>query len=61
MDLIDEVLTNHTLNDEFQPSIRAACGLGKKTLNRYYNKTDESEMYRISMGKFQSFVVNHYS
>ena len=31
--------------------MRAALGIGKRTLNRYYNKTDYSEVYRIAMGK----------
>lgn len=53
MDLIDEVLTDASINEEiYAPSIRAACALGKKTLNRYYNKTDDSEMYRITMSEF---------
>lgn len=52
MDLIDEILTDASLNKEdYAPSIRAACGMGKKTLNKYYNKTDNSEMYRIAMSK----------
>lgn len=51
IDHIDDLLTNQSLNKmKFLPSIRAACSLSKKTLNRYYNKTDESENYRIAMG-----------
>jgi hypothetical protein len=51
MDHIDDVLTNQSLdNATFSPAIRAACTLSKKTLNRYYNKTDHSENYRIAMG-----------
>ena len=33
-------------------AIRAALALGKQTLNRYYNKTDHSDVYRIAMGKY---------
>jgi hypothetical protein len=53
MDLIDKRLTTDSLNQsKYDISIRAALGLAKKTLNRYYNMTDWSELYRIAMGKF---------
>jgi hypothetical protein len=50
MDLIDERLTTDSISANYEPSIRAALGLAKKTLNRYYNLTDASEVYRIAMG-----------
>lgn len=50
MDHIDETLTNHSLDLNYEPSIRAALGISKKTLNKYYNATDQSEVYRIAMG-----------
>jgi hypothetical protein len=50
MDHINETLTNNSLDHKFEPSIRAALGIAKKTLNRYYNATDQSEVYRIAMG-----------
>lgn len=34
--------------------------MGKKTLNRYYNKTDHSDIFRIAMGMF-SIVFLTYS
>ncbi|KAG1841477.1 hypothetical protein C8R48DRAFT_561037, partial [Suillus tomentosus] len=49
MDLIDEKLTLYSNNADYQPSIRAAVGLAKKTLDRYYQLTDHSEVYHISM------------
>jgi hypothetical protein len=49
MDHIDEMLTNHSLNLDYELSIRAALGIAKKTLNRYYNATDHSEVYHIAM------------
>ncbi|KAG2738578.1 hypothetical protein P692DRAFT_201673926, partial [Suillus brevipes Sb2] len=49
MDLIDETLTTHSMNRQLLPSIRVAAGLAKKTLNRYYELTDSSEVYRIAM------------
>ena len=55
MDRIDKILTTNSLDDTtFQDSVRAACSLAKKTLNRYYDKTDASEGYRIAMGKLLS-------
>jgi hypothetical protein len=49
MDLIDNELTNFTLDKKLNPAIRAAVNLAKKTLNRYYDKTDHTEVYRIAM------------
>ena len=50
MDLIDERMTAYSHDKDFSPSIRAAVHLAKKTLNRYYQLTDSSEVYRIAMG-----------
>ena len=50
MDIIDERLTTASRDPQFKPSIRAAVHLGKKTLNRYYDKTDATEAYRVAMG-----------
>ena len=53
MDLIDKVLTDHSLNkDAYLPSICAACTMSKHILNKYYRKTDNLEMYRIAMSKY---------
>ncbi|PPQ81717.1 hypothetical protein CVT26_007779 [Gymnopilus dilepis] len=52
MDHIDKVLA--TCSDspyQFSPAIRAALAIGKKAMNKYYNKTDHSEVYRIAMGR----------
>jgi hypothetical protein len=53
MDHIDQVLA--TASDSpyrFGPSIRAALAISKTAMNRYYNKTDHSEVYRIAMGMY---------
>lgn len=51
MDHIDKVLaTASDSPSQFGPSIRAALAIGKNAMNRYYNKTDHSEVYRIAMG-----------
>jgi hypothetical protein len=51
MDRIDEVLASSALDVQFSVSIKAALALGKKTLNRYYSKTDMSDVYRTAMSK----------
>jgi len=56
MDHIDKVLTAGASNAEFSNPIRAALMMGKKTLNRYYSKTNISEVYRIAMGASLSDV-----
>jgi hypothetical protein len=58
MDLIDERLTTYSRNKKYSTSIRAAVRLAKRTLNRYYQLTDTSEVYRIAMGEF-FFSPNH--
>ena len=59
MDHIDETLTNNSLDLKFEPSIHAALGIAKKTLNRYYDATDQSEVYRIAMGVFSLILFSH--
>jgi hypothetical protein len=51
MDHIDKVLaTSSDSPYKFSVAIRAALAIGKKVMNKYYNKTDHSEVYRIAMG-----------
>jgi hypothetical protein len=51
MDHIDQILATGSNNtDHFPPSICAALTIGKNAMNKYYNKTDHSEVYRIAMG-----------
>jgi hypothetical protein len=52
MDHIDEHLATAAVNRKYCLAIKAALAIGKKTLNRYYDKTDHSEIYRIAMGMF---------
>ena len=49
MDIVNDRLTAQANSTELSPAIRAALGLAKKTLNRYYSKTDDCEAYRIAM------------
>ena len=52
MDHIDEHLITATIDNEYPLAIKAALVIGKKTLNRYYDKTDQSEVFRIAMGMY---------
>jgi hypothetical protein len=52
MDIINDRLTAKANDTTLSPAIRSALGLAKKTLNRYYSKTDNSEAYRIAMSMF---------
>lgn len=49
MDHIDETLTTQSRDRKIEVSIRVALSMAKKTLNKYYDKTDHSEVYRIAM------------
>lgn len=51
MDMIDKVFAMAAVNDtQFSVPIRTSLLIAKKTLNRYYQLTDDSELYRIAMG-----------
>ena len=53
MDLINKALTTSSgLSSRFSLAIRAALTIGKRTLDKYHNKTGESDVYRIAMGGF---------
>jgi hypothetical protein len=49
MDIINDRLTAKANNRILSPAIHSSLALGKKTLNRYYARTDEVEAYRIAM------------
>ncbi|KAA1478819.1 hypothetical protein DENSPDRAFT_757967, partial [Dentipellis sp. KUC8613] len=49
MDHIDEYFATEALNTTLSPAIRASISTAKRTLNRYYNLTDTSEVYCITM------------
>jgi len=57
MDHIDSVLTSVIITSSSKkhkllPSIKAALAIRKRMLNRYYDKTDHSEVFRIAMSEF---------
>jgi hypothetical protein len=54
MDHIDAHLATASKSLKFSPAIRASLALGKAHLNKYYDMTDHSEVYRIAMGEYSS-------
>jgi hypothetical protein len=40
-----------SMNQTYEESIRAALNIAKKTINRYYRKTGQSDVYRIAMSE----------
>jgi hypothetical protein len=64
MDHIDEMLATQSRDSHFEPSIRVALSIAKKTLNSYYDKTDHSETYQIAMSEhtlyFSLFSTSNY-
>jgi hypothetical protein len=51
MDHINAHLATAIENLEYSPAIHAALALGKVHLNKYYNISDYSEVYRLAMSK----------
>ena len=52
MDYIDERFTTDSLDKNYEPAIRSALDITKRTMNRYYHKTDQSEVYRIAISEY---------
>ncbi|TFK59317.1 hypothetical protein BDN72DRAFT_946352, partial [Pluteus cervinus] len=50
MDHIDTHLATAATSSTYSVAIKAALTIGKRTLNRYYSKTDHSKVFRIAMG-----------
>jgi len=50
MDYINKHLASGSINTKYLPSIQALMLIRKQLLNKYYNMTDHSEVYRIAMG-----------
>lgn len=52
MDKLDETLSTASLNSaKYHSAIREAAAVGKKLLNSYYSRTDQSKVYRIGIGE----------
>ena len=52
IDHLDQHLTTSALDKKYDPAIQEAIAVGKNLLNKYYNMTDDSELYRITMGMY---------
>lgn len=55
MDKLDKHLRNTTQDDELHPAIQVAMKLARNKMDRYWKKTDDSNIYRIAMGNLSSF------
>src|SRR5258705_12952354 len=55
MDHIDKFLAT-SAERQYSPAIRAALVIGKKTINKYYNMTDHSEVYCIAMSMLFNYL-----
>jgi hypothetical protein len=52
MDAIDEAFATGIINDNIlSEPIRHALSIGKKTMNKYYALTDNSDIYRMAISK----------
>ena len=54
MDHIDAHLATACQDWQYSPAIRTSLALGKAHLNKYYDMTDHSEVYRIAMSECSS-------
>lgn len=60
MDTIDHAFTMASMDDDdFSLSIKVALELGKRILNKYYNLTDESEIYRLSISTCSMITASY--
>ena len=58
MDTIDRAFTTASMDDkDFCLPIKVALELGKRLMNKYYNLTDESEIYRTSIRTLSLLIV----
>ena len=51
MDIIDKCLTTDSRKRSLSVTIHVAISVAQTMMNKYYTKTDLSEVYRIAMGK----------
>ncbi|KZP11279.1 hypothetical protein FIBSPDRAFT_962382 [Athelia psychrophila] len=60
MDHIDSKFATDALNMAFKPSIHSSLFLAKKTLNRYYDMTDHSEVCHIAMVLHPRYKLSYF-
>jgi hypothetical protein len=54
MDKMHAELTAAVENADYSPALRAALSLGKNLLDKYYSLSDDSEIYRIATGMYNT-------
>ena len=59
MDHIDKTLTTQSRDPKIEPAIRVALNIAKRVLNQYYDKSDSSNIYRITMGQSVALTGAH--
>lgn len=59
MDRMHDELLAACNNEEYSTAIRAALKVGMNLLNKYYSISDNSEVYRIAMGRFIYLFYRH--
>jgi hypothetical protein len=59
MDRID-VLLKSSSPQPLSPSVKQALKFARAIINKYYSKTDLSNVYRIAMGKYQLWLSWDY-
>ncbi|KAJ7805428.1 hypothetical protein B0H14DRAFT_2199988, partial [Mycena olivaceomarginata] len=61
MDTIDDILQSQG-DRKLQPAVlrEVALALGRATLQRYYQKTDASDIYRLALVLHPSFKLDYY-
>ncbi|KAE9398591.1 hypothetical protein BT96DRAFT_821741, partial [Gymnopus androsaceus JB14] len=61
MDAIDEAFATGIINEQLlSEPIRHALSMGKKTLNKYYTLTDDSDIYRMAMVLHLSLKLDYF-
>ncbi|KAF9040323.1 hypothetical protein BDP27DRAFT_1157217, partial [Rhodocollybia butyracea] len=62
MDAIDKAFASGIIdNQQLCAPLRHALSIGKKTLNKYYALTDNSNIYHIAMVLHLSFKLNYFT
>ena len=52
MDRIDVILRNGSGTKPLHPAVKHALAFARKSIDKYYAKTDMSNIYRIAMSRF---------
>ncbi|KAJ3746924.1 hypothetical protein EV360DRAFT_57277, partial [Lentinula raphanica] len=59
MDIIDRSFASGIVNNQaLSVPVRHALSLGKRTLNKYYELTDESYIYRLAISMYPSYPIS---